>query len=206
MSRKKMKNNKFIIVILVVILLLILGYFGYQLYMKKIYEKNKVIVTFNDDLKAEINDKYILSSFIKEIKNGELINGELEVDTSKLGSVDLEILIKNKNEEEEKYQFKVMVVDTIKPVIEAKRDITSYIGRKIDLLDGVKVNDNSNEEIKAKVIGDYDINKAGEYKLKYEASDASGNKSEYDFILNIVSDPNNRTFTTSKGFSGKVVN
>lgn len=201
-----MKNNKFIIVILVVILLLILGYFGYQLYMKKIYEKNKVIVTFNDDLKAEINDKYILSSFIKEIKNGELINGELEVDTSKLGSVDLEILIKNKNEEEEKYQFKVMVVDTIKPVIEAKRDITSYIGRKIDLLDGVKVNDNSNEEIKAKVIGDYDINKAGEYKLKYEASDASGNKSEYDFILNIVSDPNNRTFTTSKGFSGKVVN
>ena len=207
MSRKnkKIRSNRMIIIFLGIILIATIGYFGYKIYMKEIYEKNKVIVKLNEELVAEINDKYLLSSFVKEIKNGELMNGDTEVDTSKLGDVSLELIIKNKYEEEEKHPLKIMVVDTTKPVIEATKDITIYIGKNVDLLKGVKVSDNSKEELKAKVIGDYDITKAGEYKLKYEAIDSSGNKGEYDFILNIISDPNNRTFTTSKGFNGKVV-
>lgn len=208
MSRKSKnhKSNKIIIIFLAIILTLVLGYFGYKIYMQQMYQKNSVIVILKDDLTAEINDKYVLKSFIKEIKNGQIINGDMEINTSKLGYLDVEIIIKNKFDEEEKKQFRISVVDTIKPEIEAKENVTSYIGKNINLLDGVIVKDNSKEEIKAKVIGDYDINKVGEYKLKYEATDSSGNKNEYDFILNIVSDPNNRTFTTNNGFSGKVVN
>ena len=205
-KRKSHKNHKLLYIIIIVLVLGVLGYFGYLKYQEKIINENRVKVVINDNLKVEINSEYILDNFVKEIINGTITNKDDIVDTSTLGEKDLELLIKNKNDEDEKFDFQIEVIDTTKPEIEAKKEITSYIGKDVNLLDGVTVTDNSKEEIKAKVVGEYNTDKAGEYKLKYEAMDSSGNKGEYDFILNVVSDPNNRTFTTSKGFSGKVVN
>lgn len=205
-KRKSHKNHKLLYIIIIVLSLAVLGYFGYLKYQEKIINENRVKVVINDNLKVEINSEYILDNFVKEIINGTITNKDDIVDTSTLGEKELELLIKNKNDEDEKFDFQIEVIDTTKPEIEAKKEITSYIGKDVNLLDGVTVTDNSKEEIKAKVVGEYNTDKAGEYKLKYEAMDSSGNKGEYDFILNIVSDPNNRTFTTSKGFSGKVVN
>lgn len=201
--RKKKKNSKIIVTVIILIILCVIGYF---LYTKIKYESNKSNVILKDKLDIEINDEVVLETFVKEIKNGIILNGKDVVDTSKLGKKNVELLIKDKNNYEEKIKFIINVIDTTKPVIEAKKEISTYVGTKIDLLKDVKVTDNSKEEIKAKVVGDYDINKAGEYKLKYEASDSSNNKEEVDFVLKVTSDPNNRTFTTSKGFSGKVVN
>lgn len=205
-KRKNYKNHKLLYIIIIVLSLAVLGYFGYLKYQEKIINENRVKVVINDNLKVEINSEYILDNFVKEIINGTITNKDDIVDTSTLGEKELELLIKNKNDEDEKFDFQIEVIDTTKPKIEAKKEIISYIGKDVNLLDGVTVTDNSKEEIKAKVVGEYNTDKAGEYKLKYEAMDSSGNKGEYDFILNIVSDPNNRTFTTSKGFSGKVVN
>lgn len=205
-KRKSHKNHKLLYIIIIVLVLGVLGYFGYLKYQEKIINENRVKVVINDNLKVEINSEYILDNFVKEIINGTITNKDDIVDTSTLGEKDLELLIKNKNDEDEKFDFQIEVIDTTKPEIEAKKEITSYIGKDVNLLDGVTVTDNSKEEIKAKVVGEYNTDKAGEYKLKYEAMDSSGNKGEYDFILNVVSDPNNSTFTTSKGFSGKVVN
>lgn len=201
--RKKKKNSKIIVTVIILIILCVIGYF---LYTKIKYESNKSNVILKDKLDIEINDEVVLETFVKEIKNGIILNGKDVVDTSKLGKKNVELLIKDKNNYEEKIKFNINVIDTTKPVIEAKKEISTYVGTKIDLLKDVKVTDNSKEKIKAKVVGDYDINKAGEYKLKYEASDSSNNKEEVDFVLKVTSDPNNRTFTTSKGFSGKVVN
>ena len=208
MKRRNKKNENKVIVIIMMILIVALvagGYF-YQQYMKKKELENRLNVTLKEDLKVQINEEYVLSSFVKEIRNGELLNSEEIVDTSKLGEQVVTLKLKNKDGIEEEYKFKIEVIDNEKPVIEAKKEISSYVGSDVDLLKDVKVTDNSKEDIKAKVIGEYDKNKAGKYELKLEAQDSSGNKEEYDFILNIVSDPNNRTFTTSKGFSGKVVN
>ncbi len=203
--RGKKKNGlKVLIIIGVLIIVGGLGYFAYNRYMMEI-EKNKLHVYLIDNLKVEINTEILLNSFVKNIDNGVLLNGDNSVDTSKLGKQSLELLLKNKDDEEEKYNFDIDIVDTTKPVIEAKKERSSYVSNKVDLLDGVKVTDNSKEEIKAVVNGEYDINKAGKYNLKYEAVDSSGNKGEYDFTLSIIDDPNNRSFTTSKGFSAKVV-
>ena len=209
MSRsKRKKKNPITIIIVTLIVIITAAAICYYLYDKKQkeIEANRLKVTLNDDLTAEINSEKKLNDFIQSIVNGEVLNGEDPVDTSKVGEKELTLDLKNKNNEAEKYNFKITVKDTEVPMIEAKKEITSYVGKDIDLLAGVKVTDNSKEELKAKVIGDYDKNKAGKYNLKYEVVDSSGNKAEYDFILNIISDPNNRVFTTSKGFSGKVVN
>ena len=209
MSRGKKRSKNTIIlvfIIFVVMTLIILIFYMYDKHQKELIEKNRVKITYSDNLKVEINEEVVIKTFIKDIVNGEIMNGEDKIDTSKLGKKDIELNVKNKDNEEEKYTFKIDVIDTTKPMIEAKKEISSYVGNNIDLLKDVKVSDNSLEEIKAKVIGEYDINKAGKYELKYEVEDSSGNKGEYDFILNIISDPNNRVFTTNKGFSGKVVN
>ena len=204
---RKAKNNKKIIWIIVGIIVLIsVGVIIFLNYRKNLTLKNKANIVFVKDTDIEINDEVILDYFVKEIMNGKLLNGDEKVDTSKLGKKKLVFSVKNKNDEEETFNLSVNIVDTTKPEIDANEEISAYVGSNIDLLKEVSVKDNSLEEIDAKVIGDYDINKEGEYKLKYEASDSSGNKSSFDFVLKVTDDPNNRVFTTSKGFSGKTVN
>ena len=204
--KKKSNNKKIIWIILGLLLVLVVSYFGYSYYKKRIILRNKAKVVFVDNRDIEINDNVSLETFVKEIRNGELLNGDDLVDTSKLGKVNLVFMVKDKNLDEDEFKLDINVVDTTKPEIEAKEKIDVYVGNKIDLLSDVKVKDNSLEEIEAKVIGEYDINKVGEYKLKYEARDSSGNVSNKDFILNVMEDANNKVFTTSKGFSGKTVN
>jgi hypothetical protein len=79
----------------------------------------------------------------------------------------------------------VNIVDTTGPVIKYKESISTTKGNKVDLLSGITVSDNSKEEIKASVIGDYDINKVGTYNLKYYAVDSSGNSTTNDFTLTV---------------------
>ncbi len=201
--KKKNKSNKIILIVIAMLIVIILASFLiYTIYRKN----NKASIIFNSDTSIEINDKVLLNTFVKEIKNGKLINNDEEVDSSKLGKKKIIFLVKNKNGEEEKFDLTISVVDTTKPEISAKEEISTSVGNKIDLLKDVKVTDNSGEEIKASVVGEYDINKVGEYKLKYESMDSSDNKSELEFVLKVIDDPNNRVFTTSKGFSGKTVN
>ena len=207
-NKNRRKNRKALIIISLILAIAIVSGIGYYLYdqKQKEIEANRLKVILKESLNVEINTEAKLNTFVKSIINGELLNGEEAVDTSKLGHKELSLNIKNKNNEEEKYPFKINIIDTVAPTIEAKKEISSYVGKDLNLLEGVKVIDNSKEEITAKVVGEYDKNKAGKYNLKYEVTDSSGNKGEYDFILNIISDPNNRTFTTNKGFSAKVVN
>ena len=201
--KKKKNNSKIILIVIAVFAVIILvSFLMYTIYRKN----NRASIIFNSDTSIEINDKVLLNTFVKEIKNGKLINGNEEIDTSKLGKKKIVFLVKNKNKEEEEFDLTIDVVDTTKPEIIAKEENSTSVGNKIDLLKDVKVTDNSGEEIKAKVIGEYDINKVGEYKLKYEATDSSDNKSELEFVLKVIDDPNNRVFTTSKGFSGKTIN
>ncbi|MBR2833169.1 MAG: D-alanyl-D-alanine carboxypeptidase family protein [Bacilli bacterium] len=107
-----------------------------------------------------------------------------------------------------------MIIDTKKPNIEYKKEIVITLGDEVDLLNGVVVTDNSNEDIKATIEGEYDLKKAGVYKLFYVAKDKSGNESKEEFVLKVnekskekvtVSNPDS-SFTTFKGFRGYTKN
>jgi len=206
--RSKRKINIIIIIVLLLVLLISILYVFVKrtLNNDKKMEKNKVEVVLVSNLEVEILSKVNLLSFIKNVQNGEIITEDSEVDTSELGSHDLEIMIKNDYGEEEKYSFKIQVVDTLKPTIESKKEFTVYVGNKINLLEGVVVEDNSLENISVNIEGNYDFDKVGEYKLNYIAIDSSGNEGSSSFVLKVISDPDNYIFTTSKGYNGKVIN
>ena len=95
---------------------------------------------------------------------------------------------KRKRLKEVEFDKETIELDTEKPVINFKKKIYSTVGNKINLLKKVTVTDNSGEEIKATVEGEYDINTVGTYKLKYVAIDSSNNKAEEEFKL-IVQEP-----------------
>lgn len=202
-KKRKKKTKKLPIILIFILLISIIGIF---LYIQTSKIKHTLKVNLISDLTVEINSKANLLSFIKEVKNGEIITKDKNIDTSKLGTQDLVITIKNYHNKEEQYSFKINIIDTTKPIIEYNKEITTYKGKNIDLLKDVKVTDNSKEEIKIEIEGTYDINTTGEYKLNYIAKDSSGNETKEEFILKILSDPNNYTFTTKKGYTAKVIN
>lgn len=203
--RRKKKKNKTILIISIIILLIIF-IIGALLFIKIYKEKNTLKVSLTDNLDVEINSEVKLLSFIENIHNGEILTEDTTIDTSKLGSKNLEILIKNAFDEEVKYSFEINIIDTLKPSIESKQELTTYKGKKIDLLKDVSATDNSLEDIEVLVEGKYDINTVGEYQLNYTATDSSGNETTSEFTLKVISDPNNYTFTTNKGYTAKVIN
>lgn len=199
---KKIKKNnkkKKIIFIGVIVLLILVAVITILIFGGK-----KTDLVLIKDLDVEINSDVTLLSFVDEVKNGTIVSKDKEIDTSKLGNQNLVIEVKNGNKTKE-YKFTINVVDTTKPEIDARSEITTTVGDEVDLLEGVTVSDNSKEEIKVEIKGEYDYDKEGEYELEYYAKDSSGNEISKKFKLIVVSDPNNMTFTTSKGFKGEVI-
>lgn len=150
-------------------------------------EQNKFKIELNDNLNFELDSDVFLLSLIKKVSNGELLTENKKIDTSKLGEQEIKIKYIDNRKKEHEYKFKIKIVDTTKPIIEYQKELSTIIGVDIDLLKDVRVNDNSKEEIKATIEGEYDINKIGTYNLKYVAVDSSNNKIEEEFVLNVKS-------------------
>ncbi len=187
-----MKKKK-IIIIIVCVVLVICGIIALLLFNSiNKEEKTKDNIILKDNLEVEINSEVNLLSFISEDNKVKIVSEDETIDTSKLGEQELTIKYLD-NEKEEEYTFKIKIIDTQAPTIEYEKELSTTEGTKIDLLKDVKVNDNSKEEIKATVEGEYDINKVGTYNLKYIAIDSSNNKTEEDFTLKVNEKPKETT-------------
>ncbi len=147
-------------------------------------EKQKDTILLKDDLKFEINSEVNLLSLVNEDNKVKVLSEDETIDTSTLG--EKEITIKYEVEEKEETKtFKITIEDTQAPTIEYQKELSTNVGSKIDLLKGVKVSDNSKEEIKATIEGDYNFDNEGTYTLKYVAVDSSNNKKEEEFTLKV---------------------
>ena len=205
---KKRNNKKKITISIIAIIIIIITISTY------IFIKSKELkIKIKDNIKININEKAYNTDYITKIKNGKLISVKEAIDTSKLGKKKISIKIKNYFNKEKKYSYTVIIIDKEPPTIEFKDKLSIIEGNKIDLLKDVKVKDNSNEEIKVEINGDYDINKPGIYELYYIAKDSSGNETKKKFTLEVKkkevvtnNNSNDTTFTTSKGYKGYIKN
>ena len=162
----------------------------------KQYEASQSVV-LKKDLNFEVNSDLSLLSLIDNDNKVKIISDDEIVDTSTLGEKELVIKYLDNNQEKEQH-VKINIVDTTKPVIEFNKELTTTVGTKIDLLKGVKVSDNSKEEIKSTVEGKYNFDKDGSYNLKYVAIDSSNNKAEEEFILKVNKKQTNSTTPPQK--------
>ena len=199
-TKKKRKLTIITSILLIVTLLCIVLYYNHY------KDKNTLKVNLIENLNIEINSQITLLSLIKNIENGDIISKDTKIDTSTLGEQALELLIQDNFNKENKYNFKINIIDTLAPTIECAKEVTTFKGKNINLLDNVVAKDNSLEEIKIEIEGEYNTDYIGEYSLNYIAKDSSGNQTKENFTLKVINDPNNYTFTTNKGYTGKTIN
>ncbi len=163
---------------------------------KKAEEKKDELLVKTEDLTVKLNEEILNTKGITELENGTITTEEQNIDTSKLGEQTITITIKDNEDNEKEYTFKVNVIDDEPPVITFKKELSTTVGTKIDLLKNVSAKDNSGEKIKVTVNGSYDIKKEGTYKLEYIAKDSSGNEATESFTLTVKKAPTPTETTT----------
>lgn len=208
-----MKKKKIIIILSIIISIVIIGILVFINF-------KKLKVNIENNVQIALNDKKYNTDYLKELKNGTVINNEELIDTSKIGTQKVKIIIKNFWGQKKDYFFQVNIYDDEKPQIRFNKNLETEVGSEIDLLKDVTVKDNSNENIEVNIEGEYDFNKAGSYTLYYVAKDSSNNETKEEFTLTVTEKKNTTsnqntsanninnetTFTTSKGFNGVVKN
>lgn len=186
------KMNKKILIGLIISIIFIIAIVTILLNNKKVEQKVEVLL--KENLNFEMNSEVNLLSLVSEENKAEIISEDEMIDTSTLG--EKEIVIKYKDKEEKEYRFKINIIDTQTPTIEYQKELSTTVGTKIDLLKNVKASDNSKEEIKATIEGEYSFDKEGTYHLKYVAVDSSNNKKEEEFTL-VVNKKDIKSTTTN---------
>ncbi len=174
-----MKLRKGVIVgIVVLILLLAIGFGGLTYYKSKTLK-----IDIAKNIEVLVGDKLYNTDAVKNVINGKIITKKEKIDTSNIGKKTIKITIEDFFKKKKDYKYDVIVKDEEAPVIKAEDKLTTEYDTKIDLLKNVSATDNYDKEIKVEVVGDYDLKKAGEYKLQYIAKDSSGNEAKKDVTL-----------------------
>lgn len=150
----------------------------------KLEKKEEEQLKLKENLSFEIHSEVDLYSLIEEDNHVKIVSENEKISTDTLGAKEIKIKYEKEGSEEEQTVI-IQIVDTHSPTIEYKKELTTTVGNKIDLLKDVFVQDNSKEEIKVTVIGEYDWEKEGIYHLKYVAMDSSKNKTEESFLLRV---------------------
>ena len=180
--KKKNKLKKKVIIPIVLVLLsaiVIGGVIG----VKKYYKSKELMVVISKKIDVSLGDKVYNTDAVKKIINGKVVDKKEVINTDKVGVQTIKLTIEDYFKKTKDYSFEVNVKDTVAPEIQAKEKLTTEYDTKIDLLKDVTATDNYDKEIEVKVEGEYDLKKAGEYKLQYIAKDSSGNETKKEVVL-----------------------
>lgn len=206
MMKKYNKKRLFLLILVIVIILLCV--LGFVFIMSKSLD-----VKYDKTVVVNLNDEVYDNDNVTILKNGNFINDKVRLDTSKVGVQEVKVIIKDYFKKNKEIIYKLEVKDNEGPIINFK-NLSTEVGKDIDLLAGVIATDNSKEDIEVKVEGDYDFNTVGDYKLYYVATDSSGNTTREEFTLTVdkkkvVSGYHvmpDRKFKTLKGFDAETKN
>lgn len=180
--KKKNKLKKKVIIPIVLVLLIALV-IGGVIGVKKYYKSKELLVVISKKIDVSLGDKVYNTDAVKRIMNGKVVDKKKVINTDKVGVQKIKLTIEDYFKKTKDYSFEVNVKDTVAPEIQAKEKLTTEYDTKIDLLKDVTATDNYDKEIEVKVEGDYDLKKAGEYKLQYVAKDSSGNETKKEVVL-----------------------
>ena len=194
-KRKKSKKKKILIISLVSVFIILLGVFIYFVTFKSdiFTYKDKITIEVGEDIPTIKDYLYKNNDKIKDITWKDIDNSDSKI--YKTGTYIGTFTYKGEEKE-----VKLIVKDTKSPEINGVKDIEVLaFTTKPDLLSEITADDNSKEEIKVEVKGEYNIEIPGEYNLSYVAKDSSGNESIKEFKVIVKENENVKISKTSKG-------
>lgn len=194
-KRKKSKKKKILIISLVSVFIILLGVFIYFVTVKSdiFTYKDKITIEVGENIPTIKDYLYKNNDKIKDITWKDIDNSDSKI--YKTGTYIGTFTYKGEEKE-----VKLIVKDTKSPEINGVKDIEVLaFTTKPDLLSEITADDNSKEEIKVEVKGEYNIEIPGEYNLSYVAKDSSGNESIKEFKVIVKENQNVKISKTSKG-------
>lgn len=198
-SNKKKKIILFssLLFVIVIIVLALLYYF--YIYKKGIDYKTKLVIEVGDSIPTV--ESYVNSDDLDRV--GKEITWKdmdtLEDKVYKSGEYEGTISYRD-----ESIIVKLVVKDTKSPVISGVRDFEMVaFESEPDLLEDITASDNSKENIKLEIVGEYDTEKAGTYELYYYAKDSNDNEVKEPFKLVVKENTNIKFSKSNKGYTIK---
>ncbi len=200
-----MKKVKILFILLALLLIIIACFLKiqYENEQNKLKYKKEITISVGD--KVPKIDDYVDKNDLYKVKNISIKWKKMTIDKDKIYYAGTYKGTFKFNKKE--ITVVLNVIDKTAPTIDLVKDITIYKGNSVNLLKDIKVNDNSHDKVEIKVEGTYNVNKIGEYKLKYIATDKSNNKTEKEFKLIVKEKEKNNTTnenkalgTTTKGY------
>ena len=170
-----------------------------------IFSNNKTEVRNDGSVRIlkELNIQYgsivKLSDYIK-VDDGELIDKEIEYND--LGNISVNYQVKIDNKIYDK-SLQFNVIDTKSPVIIMSDTLKIEVGYKDPLVNKIFAGDNYDKSFKKEIVGEYNLNKIGEYPLIIKVEDSHGNKNEKKFTLKVIEKSNN--YSDSKTYFKDIV-
>ena len=120
--------------------------------------------------------------------NNVLLDGREDITFSLVGENKLKIILEVDYNYQDYHEdiinskeYKIIVKDTIYPVINGLSDKTIYVGDNINLEEGIMAVDEKEGEVSFTVEGNVDNKKAGTYEVLVKATDHNGNVTEDTF-------------------------
>ena len=181
-----------LLIVLVLVMLILNKLKKHEKTRKDINDDN---ITFKSNLEIEVGTKLKVSDLIEKI-DGSLVN-DFDIDTKELKTNTVEIEYKDNENKTLKTKVIYKIVDKTPPVVMLNNTYILQSGNEKTLASLIFCADNYDKTPNCRVEGNYDMNKVGEYNLKYIATDKSNNKTEKDFTLKIVDKINPSNTTTS---------
>ena len=166
--------KKFLIVLLIPFLLV-----GCD---RKVEEKDDYILSTSLDF--EVYSSVKLSSLFEEL-NVELMDGDYTLYFDELGTKEYTFNYK-KNEEIKEGKIVINIKDTTKPIVRLGSSYAVEVGYNKKLEDVILSADNYDKNPKRLIVGNYDLNKIGEYNVEYQVIDNSGNETVHPFTLKVI--------------------
>lgn len=181
----KAKRQGILKLVISILILIVLAFCIFlvvdELQMRRL---DKESVTLRDNLSVKFGQPTKVSDFITELQ-GSMVDDH-EINTETLGEQEITFEYINSKNRKRKQHFTIEVIDATKPKVYGSIAYTVPINYEGDLTDLMLSGDDLDDHPQREVSGEYDLSIAGSYDLKYIVTDASGNRTEWPFILHVV--------------------
>ena len=192
MKKRKLKLKKSVLLIIIIVILVLIFLCVFLLNKKSILKTDSLTINCNENI--NLINKFVKKEYIKDVNKDIKWDKDIQNNT---GFFKGKINYKNND-----YDVTLNIIDDEKPIIDKKQVVLYNIGDlDTDFTKNLKVTDNCSKTFKSKVIGNYDLKKAGSYNLEYEVIDNAGNKTIEKFTLLVNNPEKGTTYAlSSKGY------
>lgn len=182
-SKGKNSKKKIIIISIIVVAVLVLGiggFFGVKMIKEKIEYDNIVIRLEEENIEINYGETLNPEDYVKKYDGGKL-KIENNIDFNAPGEYKVIYTVKSENGLKKSKELVVKIVDNVPPtIILDEENVDVKLNEEVDVLSGVKAEDNYDKDITSKITttGEVDTTKEGTYEIKYDVKDSSNNSAE----------------------------